>query len=212
MENINLNLIIELLEGIKRHVSFDENLKVEKMIEIGFLSEEQIIAFESLGYTILKEQSSWDDYYSFFKISWKNLDKPYHELLSFDGSNYTVHYLFNPRKKCIEDGNHALLTFKNKSKEEVLRISLKEIDEDNLNVNSVFQIDELVNFSEEEIKEMIIEKIKTLSASGLHDLIEKSPSLLSCFYSILNPDNTLSLVDCRLERETFKTIYSKDLT
>lgn len=126
-------------------------------------------------------------------------------------NNYTIHYKLNPMKPSTDENNHGVVTFRHTNTTDVYKRSMCDPSEHpTINSESVFGIEQLVNFSEADIKAMLIDRIKELSVSDLHRLIELSPGMLMrCLYSILNPDDTISLVDCRLD-STSKYIYTKE--
>jgi hypothetical protein len=207
----NTENIANILHKIKLRSITDESVNVNRECEVGHLHDDEIETLTSLGYKVSEIPSTWIDTITFHWVSWDADTIPEHETIQLNVNNYTIHYKLNPMKDSTEEDNHAVVTFRHTNDVTVCERAMRSPDENaSINSDSVFGIEKLMNFSEADIKAMLINRIKDFDISDLHRLIELSPGLLmGCYYSILNPDETISLVDCRLDIPTSNYIYAK---
>jgi hypothetical protein len=179
--------------------------------DVGNLSEDNIATLKSLGYEIKACESKYecDDSERFYTVCWRKPGTQHHEQVELDVNNYTIHYKWNPNGPLIE-ANHFVVTFRQTTDKKVIERCMQDDTSDYLNKDSVFGIEKLQNFSDDEIKKMLVSRINSLSASDLHKVIELAPGLLmNCCHSILNPDETISLVDCKLDIQTSEYLLKK---
>jgi hypothetical protein len=207
----NTENIADILRKIKLRSITDESVNVNRECEVGHLHNDEIEAFTFMGYKVRELPSTWIDVVQLHAVSWESGDVPAHENVDPNVNNYTIHYKLNPMKDSTEEDNHAVVTFRHTNDVTVCERAMRSPEENaSINSDSVFGIEKLMNFSEADIKAMLINRIKDFDISDLHRLIELSPGLLmGCYYSILNPDETISLVDCRLDIPTSNYIYAK---
>jgi hypothetical protein len=205
------NRISEILHNIKLRSITDKDINLNRECEVGHLHDDEIETLTSMGYSVRELPSNWIDVVPFHAVSWDADAIPAHETIELNVNNYTIHYKLNPMNDSITEDNHAVVTFRHTNDAAVCERVMKSPEENTaINSDSVFGIEKLMNFSEADIKSMLINRIKDFDISDLHRLIELSPNLLmSCFYSILNPDETISLVDCCLDIPTSNYIYAK---
>jgi hypothetical protein len=206
-----LDNVMPILQYIKSKSVTDTLVKTKCECDVGHLSEDDIAMLEYLGYEIkvCESEYEWDDSDQFHTVCWRKLGAPHHEQIELDANNYTIHYKWNPDGPFIED-NHFVATFQQTTDKKVIERCMKDDSSDCINKNSVFGIEKLRNFSGDEIKEILVSRINSLSVSDLHKIIELAPGLsMNCYHSILNPDETISLVDCKLDVPTSEYIFKK---
>jgi hypothetical protein len=203
--------ITQILHKIKLRSITDQDVNLNRECEVGHLHDDEIETLSSMGYKVRELPSTWIDVIAFHLVSWGLDVTPAHKNVDLNVNNYTIHYKLNPMKDSTEEDNHAVVTFRHTNDVTVCERVMKSPEENaSINSDSVFGIEKLMNFSEADIKAMLINRIKDFDVSELHRLIELSPGLLvGSYYSILNPDETISLVDCRLDIPTSNYIYAK---